>query len=232
MADNSLKGWDISAKTYSLSYGPLAHRLDSNLFEYLGNRVEGAVVADLGCGPGIVARKFAESGARKIYAIDISEKMLAQVGDHTRIVIRQATMEVNPLDSIREEDPDASDGFDIVLFKRSLYMERPAAIRILRNAYSHLRSGSCIAIIHPEKRIGRYAFGHPPRLHLYTPYNLFNRLLSRIGVRLGIEKYTLHTREELVDLAGEVAGPEAVELIPTRQSSFNMLAIHKPKAQI
>ncbi len=232
MADNSLKGWDISAKTYSLSYGTLAHRLDSDLFEYLGSRVEGAVVADLGCGPGIVARKFAELGACKIYAIDVSEKMLDQVGDHASIVTRQATMEVSPLDSIREEDPDAFDGFDVVLFKRSLYMERPAAIKVLSNAYSHLKSGSCITIIHPEKRIVRYAFGHPPRLHLYTPYNLFNRTLSRIGIRLGIEKYTLHTREELVDLAGEVAGPEAVELIPTLQSSFNMLAIHKQTTQI
>lgn len=228
MAEPSLGGWDISARTYALSYGPLAHRLDRDLFTHFDDLIKGAVVADLGCGPGIVARKFIDHGAEKVFAVDVSEKMLKQVDGHPSIVTMQATMEMQPLDRLRSENVDAKDGFDLVLFKRSLYMQRSSALEILKNAYFHLRPGGGIGIVHPEKKLRIYAFGSPPRLHLHTFYNLFNRTLSRIGVLLGVESYTLHTREELFTLAGEVAGPEHVETVATRQQAFNLLAIRKP----
>ncbi|MFN7145111.1 MAG: class I SAM-dependent methyltransferase, partial [Myxococcota bacterium] len=63
--------WEISARFYRRTYGPLAHGLDDQLFAVLGD-VTGKVVADVGCGPGVVVRKFLERGAAKVYAIDVS----------------------------------------------------------------------------------------------------------------------------------------------------------------
>jgi SAM-dependent methyltransferase len=221
----SLSGWNLSAIFYAWSYGPLAHQLDTDVFTYLGDRIDGAIVADCGCGPGVVTRKFLSKGAAKILAIDVSAKMLEQVGNDPRIVPLEATFESQPLDRLRETH--AQEGYDIVLFKRSLYMERSLAIELLKNAHGHLRPGGVITVVHPEKSLRRYAFGSPVRLHRHTPYHLFNRTISRTAVLLGIESYTLHTGDELIELAGEVAGPEHVEPIPTGQQAFNMVAIRK-----
>ncbi len=224
----SLKGWDLSALTYSLTYGPLAHRLDSDVINYLGESIEGASVVDLGCGPGIVTRKFIDQGAARVFAVDVSDKMLEQIGNHPRVVTLQATMESRPIDTLLEREGGEGTGVDVVLFKRSLYMNRRAAIEVLRDSYSRLSPGGCIVIVHPEKSLRRYAFGDPPRLRSCTLYHLFNRTISRLAELFGMESYTLHTKEELRSLAAEVAGEEQVRSIPSMQNSFNLLAIHKP----
>jgi SAM-dependent methyltransferase len=225
----SLKGWDISALTYSLTYGPLAHRLDSDVLGYLDGAIRDAVIVDLGCGPGIVTRKFIDAGARQVIAVDVSSKMLEQVGDHPRIVTMQATMESYPFNRLVKEGRTSEAGVDVILFKRSLYMNRATALEILRNSYSHLNPGGCIVIVHPERSLRLYAFGKPPRLRSCTVYHLFNRTISRLAVLFGMESYTLHTREELISLAADVAGEEQVRQIPSGQRSFNLLAIHRPR---
>ena len=231
MTATSLKGWDISAITYSLTYGPLAHRLDDDVLAYLDGHLRDAVVADLGCGPGVVTRKFLDAGAARVIAVDVSRKMLEQVADHPRVVPMQATMEGRPLDTLVEQGRAPDAGVDVILFKRSLYMDRAAALEVLRDSYAHLNPGGCIVIVHPEKSLRLYAFGRPPRLRSCTAYHLFNRTISRLAVLFGMESYTLHTRQELLSLAAEVAGEVQVREIPSDQRSFNLVAIHKPDGQ-
>lgn len=219
-------GWDLSALTYLRTYGPLSHQLDRDLISYLGDRLKGAIVADCGCGPGVVARKLVSGGAAMVFAVDASRRMLRQMARDSRIVPVEATMESLPLDRLRREQATA--GFDLVLFKRSLYMERSAAIAVLANAYRHLRPGGCIAIIHPEKRLGPYLFGAAPRLGGYTAYHLFNRTVSLISRFLGSHSYALYTRDDLLQLAASVAGKERVDLIPSGQRAFNLVALRQP----
>jgi SAM-dependent methyltransferase len=221
-----LWAWDVSALFYSKTYGPLAHQLDEELFAYLGKDLEGAVVADCGCGPGIVSRKLVERGAGKVFAIDSNPQMLRQVPPLPQIVSVQAVAEEGILEKLCVQQ--AWEGFDLVLFKRSLYQDRPDALRLLRSTYQHLRPGGRIAIVHPERSVLAYAFGDPPRLHRHTPYHLFNRALSVFGVLTGAEQYALYTRDELSDLAAEVAGSDKVERIPSAQRAFNLIAIRRP----
>lgn len=225
-ARNRLIGWDLSALTYVWTYGRLSHQLDSDLLAYLGDRLKGAIVADCGCGPGVVAHKLVSQGVAKVFAVDASAHMLRRIATDSRIIPLQATMESRPLDRLRREQ--ATGGFDLVLFKRSLYMERSAAIAVLTNAYGHLRPGGCIAIIHPEKTLARYLFGATPRLGGYTAYHLFNRTVSLITRFLGAHRYALYTRDDLLDLAASVAGKQHVDPIPSRQQAFNLVAIRRP----
>lgn len=223
-----LMGWDLSALTYARTYGLLSHQLDSDLLSYLGDRLKGATVADCGCGPGVVAHKLAMQGAARVFAIDVSDQMLRRIPRDSRIVPVQATMESLPLDRLRRAQ--APGGFDLILFKRSLYMERSAASAVLTNAHGHLRPGGCIAIIHPEKALVPYLFGYTPRLGRYTAYHLFNRTVSLISQLLGTHSYALYTRDQLLDLAASVAGEQHVDPIPTRQRAFNLVAIRRPAA--
>lgn len=220
-----LTGWDLSALAYTWTYGPLSHQLDRDLFTYLGDGIKGAMVADCGCGPGVVAHKLVSQGAAKVFAIDASGQMLRRIPRNYRVVPVQATMESLPLDRLRREH--ATDGFDLVLFKRSLYMERPAAIAVLANAYENLRPGGCIAIIHPEKTLSRYLLGATPRIGRHTAYHLFNRTVSLIGEFVGVESYARYTRSELIYLTASVAGMQRVEPIPSRQRAFNLVAMRR-----
>lgn len=225
-ARNRLIGWDLSALTYVWTYGRLSHQLDSDLITYLGDRLKGAIVADCGSGPGVVAHKLVSQGAAKVFAIDASAQMLRRIAPDSRIVPVQATMESLPLDRLQREQ--AMGGFDLVLFKRSLYMKRSAAIAVLTNAYGHLRPGGCIAIVHPEKRLARYLFGGTRRVGGYTAYHLFNRTVSLITRFLGAHSYALYTRDDLLHLAAAVAGAQHVDPIPSRQRAFNLVVIRRP----
>jgi SAM-dependent methyltransferase len=221
-----LTGWDLSALAYARTYGPLSHQLDDDLLAYLGDRIHGAIVADCGCGPGVVAQKLVSNGVARVFAIDASGRMLRQITRDPRIVPLQATMESLPLDRLRREH--APGGFDLILFKRSLYMERSAALAVLGNAYENLRPGGCIAIIHPEKSLPRYLFGSTPRVGRYTAYHLLNRAVSLIGQFLAVESYARYTRIDLLHLAASVAGMQRVDPIPSRQRAFNLVAIRRP----
>jgi SAM-dependent methyltransferase len=219
----NLTGWNISALFYAKTYGPLAHQLDEDLFSFMGGSLRGALVADCGCGPGVVSQKLADHGAAKVLAIDVSPQMLQQVPRVPSIQTVQAVMEDGVLRRLYEAE---GRGFDLILFKRSLYQDRPVALRILQEAYSCLRPNGCIVIIHPEGHLMRYAFGYPPRLERHSLFHLFNRTISIAATFIGIEKYALYSRAELVSLAGEVGGQ--VEEMASEQQAFNLVAIRRP----
>ncbi len=225
MSGTGLSGWNVTARIYAWTSGPLSHPLDSDMLKYLDGSIRGAVVADCGCGPGLATRRMVSEGASKVCAIDASEEMLALIADDTHIVKLQSTLEERPLDKLRESE--APEGFDLVLFKRCLYMSIPEALEILKNAFSHLRQGGCLVVVHPEKKLQPYFFGSPPRFHRYTIPHIINRISNRLGVLLGVEKYQLYTRKELTALAEEVASCGEVEAIPSCQQSFDLVTIRK-----
>ncbi len=221
---SELWAWNVSAWVYARTYGPLAHRLDEDVFSWLGREgLAGKVVMDCGCGPGVVARKLVELGAAKVICVDVSPKMLEQVGDDPRLIKVQARLEPGELKPIA--DQYAPEGVDVVLFKRSLYHPTDVAVEVLREAHGLLKPGGQVVVVHPERKILPYAFGRPLRVHRHTPYHLFNRTISKIGVRLGGEQYTVHTRDELLSLARRAAGENSVSEIPTSQGSFNLIAL-------
>ena len=225
--DSSLWGWKISARVYRWTYGPLAHALDDALFGFLGEDLRGMVVADVGCGPGVVARKLLAGGAERVFAIDVEADMLRQIGDQPGLVPVRGRAEDDVLPRIRAEH--GIDGFDLVLFKRSLYQPTDTARAVLRSAWENLRPGGRLCVVHPEASLRRYAFGEPLRIRRHTPYHLFNRTASRIGTLIGAEHYTLYSRDGLRTLLGEVAGPERVVDIPSAQRSFVLVAARRPE---
>lgn len=216
-------GWDVSALLYEKTYGPLAHQLDDEVLSHLGERLAGAVVADCGCGPGVVAQKLLQRGAACVFAIDASFAMLRQVPPRAGLepVLGRVTPELLAALSLRVEPA----GFDLVLFKRSLY-QRPAEARaLLRAARSLLRARGEIVIVHPEGDWRRYAFGAPFRWRRCTPYHLVNRALSLGAVWARAEQYALYTRDELRALVEGVAGASSVQILPSAQASFNLIAL-------
>jgi SAM-dependent methyltransferase len=223
--------WYISACLYRLSYFQLAHQLDDDLFHYLGEKVHGSVVADCGCGPGVVAQKFLERGARQVFAIDGNPPMIRQV--HARLAQAIASRRVIPV--LRRFHPGlfpelcqiylGGSGFDILLFKRSLYSQPEQALPMLHAACNCLNPGGVLALVHAERSVRRYAFGPGMRWQPYTAYHLLNRLFSLLGRRLGLGEYMLYTRSELAELARRAAPDKTVEIIPSGQQSYNLVAI-------
>lgn len=219
---SSLWAWNVSALFYARTYGPLAHSLDDDVLRHLGpDGVRDKVILDAGCGPGVVARKLAAAGARKVICADVAAGMLEQVGAHPALIIAQRVLEPGALAALAAEH--APEGLDLVLFKRSLYHPSAQAEALLREALSLLRPGGKVVVVHPERALIPYAFGRPARLRRHTAYHLFNRTVSRLGVALGGEQYTLYTRDELLALAQRVAS--RVEHIPSEQDAFNLVAL-------
>jgi SAM-dependent methyltransferase len=223
--------WYVSALLYRLSYFQLAHQLDDDLFRYLGGQVDGSVVADCGCGPGVVTQKFLERGARRVFAIDGNPPMIRQV--HARLAQAIASRRVIPV--LGRFHPGlfpelcqtylGGSGFDILLFKRSLYSQPERALPVLQAACACLNPGGVLALVHAERSVRRYAFGPGLRWQPYTAYHLLNRLFSLLGRRLGLGEYTLYTQAELVELARRAAPDKTVEIIPSGQQSYNLVGI-------
>ena len=80
--------WYVSAVLYRYSYIGIANQVDKDLFEYLGNRLSGILVADCGCGPGQLTEKLLARGAGQILAIDHNISMLRQVESRLPQAIR------------------------------------------------------------------------------------------------------------------------------------------------
>ena len=224
-------GWHLSALFYARTYDDLAHQLDKDLFTYLGRRTEGAVVADCGCGPGVVTKKFLQHGADRVFAIDVNEAMLRQVRARLadavaigQVVVVQRVADARLFSHLRDRFLSSS-GFDITLFKRSLYAKREQALPILQAAVASLNPGGVLAVIHGEQSLRHYAFGPGLRPTRYTAYHLFNRLISKLGENLGIGDYTLYTQGELLDLLRAAAPDRRVELIPSQQRAYNLVAV-------
>ena len=226
MPGTSLWAWNVSAPFYRWTYGPLAHELDRCVVRHLGDDLGGRVIADMGCGPGVATRTLLAHGAACVVAVDAIPAMLHQLEGVAGAVPVTARIEPDVFEPLREAH--ARDGFDAILFKRSLYHPRAEALQILRAAYRALRRGGSICIVHPEASLSAYAFGEPPRLRSHAPYHLFNRAMSRLGVLLGGEQYTLYGRADLLALAREVADSSCVETIPCPSAAFNLVAIRRP----
>ena len=223
--------WHLSAPFYARTYDDLAHQLDKDLFAYLGRRTQGAVVADCGCGPGVVTKKFLQHGADRVFAIDVNEAMLRQVRARLadavtigRVVIVQRVADAHLFSHLSDRFLSSS-GFDITLFKRSLYAKREQALPILQAAVASLNPGGVLAVIHGERSLRRYAFGPGLRPTRYTAYHLFNRVISKLGEKLGVGDYTLYTQGELLDLLRATAPDRRVELIPSQQRAYNLVAV-------
>ena len=229
-AERRLWAWSLSALVYEKAYIRVAHQTDADLLAYLGDRVEGATVADCGCGPGVVSEKFLQAGAARVVAIDSNagmvEKAQARLQPFVqsgRAIVRQLSHEGETLVRLRREALDGH-GFDIVLFKRSLYMPRPRALQTIRHAAAALEAEGMIGVIHPERMLGRYAFAPPLGITSYTPFHLLNRAISRVAECCGMEEYTLYSRGELLDLLREAVPQAAVEAIPSQQRPYNLAA--------
>ena len=74
-----LWAWHLSALVYEWSYVQVAHQIDEDFLGYLSERLIGAVVADCGCGPGVVTEKLLQAGAARVVAIDANASMIERV---------------------------------------------------------------------------------------------------------------------------------------------------------
>ncbi len=225
--------WYLSAVFYRLVDVRVAHQVDEDFFAYLGDRVRGAIVADCGCGPGIVVEKFLKRGAARVYAIDVNPWMLIQAKRRTtdrtgpeRVQVVQGAFDPEFFRSLAANGSKIS--FNIILFKRSLYVRPEQAGRILSAAGQSLAPDGMLAIIHPERSLQRYAFGSDLQLKSHTAYHLFNRMLSRLGDWLGVGQYTIYDRHELLKLVRASLPGFRVDSILTRQSAYNVVVAHKP----
>jgi SAM-dependent methyltransferase len=235
-----LWAWDVSARVYEWAYIQVAHQTDVDLLAYLGERVVGATVADCGCGPGVVSEKFLRAGAAAVVAIDSNAGMIKKAcerltafqsgqSDATepKVVVRHCSHEG---DALRQLAQAALGGgqFDIILFKRSLYMPRERAVYTLRQAATALRPQGVIVVVHPERTLHRYAFAPPFGITRYTPFHLFNRAISRVAERCGAEEYTLYSRSDLLGLLREAVPGAVVEAIPSQQRPYNLAVLTVP----
>jgi len=226
--------WNLSALVYRWSYVKVAHQIDTDVFTHLGERLVGAVVADCGCGPGVVAAKLLAAGASKVVAIDVNAHMvkqakalLAQPITTGRAVVVQGSMESDVLTQLCAQKLGGKK-FDMILFKRSLYTPRARALQILRQATAALLHQGMLVVVHPERSLRRYAFAPPFGVTSYTLFHLLNRGMSRCLEQCGVEDYTVYTREELLALLQEAIPEAQVTWIPSRQRPYNLAMAHLP----
>lgn len=229
-----LWAWHISSLLYEWAYIRVAHQTDADFLAYLGNRVVGATVIDCGCGPGVVTEKFLRAGASRVMAIDTNTGMigkaktrLAPAIEAGRVLLRQTSHEGDGLTRLHQQEL-GSQGCDIVLFKRSLYMPRPLAVQTLRHAAATLCPNGVLVVVHPERSLFRYAFAPPCGVTPYTLFHLGNRAASRLAEWCGMEEYRLYSRRELLGLLREAVPEAKVALIPSQQRPYNLVALHMP----
>lgn len=221
--------WHVSAQFYRRTYIRIAHQLDRELFAYLGERTRGAIVADCGCGPGVVAEKFVQQGAARVLAIDVNAGMLRQTQARLADAIAAGRVEImgRLVDAALFADlgRQVPDGLDLIVFKRSLYAPPEQSRQTLRAALHCLRPDGALVVIHADRSLRRYAFGPRLRPTRYTAYHLFNRFVSRLGELLGVGRYTLYTQAELLALLRDAGGDRKIELIPSQQQAYIMVAV-------
>lgn len=225
----SLPAWDISALLYARTYDSTSHGVDSDVFDWLGDDLVDADVVDCGCGPGVVVEKLLQRGVASVYAIDISAGMLEQVPDDERVHPIEARIVPGILSDLREKNAPA--GFDLVLFKRSLYAAPDEARAILSDAFAATKPGGAVVIIHPETSLLHYVLDEGKRLAPHSLYHGFNRVLSRVTAALGLHEYHTYTGEELRELGWSVVGSDGEVLeISSQQTAFNLVVLRKDSA--
>jgi 2-polyprenyl-6-hydroxyphenyl methylase/3-demethylubiquinone-9 3-methyltransferase len=87
--------WDASSHTFRSLHAVSEFRIEL-LREWLGERLNGATVVDLGCGGGLLARPLAELGAR-ILGVDLSRASLRMAAKHVDGVFVQGDVLRAPL---------------------------------------------------------------------------------------------------------------------------------------
>lgn len=121
--------WNPRSAPFRSLHSVNEHRL-SVLRAWLGGRFDGRVVADLGCGGGLLARPLAEAGAR-VVGLDLSAASLAQAKARVRGGFLRADALALPL---------AAHSVDIVLLADVLEHVADRR-RVLREAARVLRPG-------------------------------------------------------------------------------------------
>jgi len=181
-----------------------------------------------------VTEKLVRAGAALVVAIDVNASMLkrararlAQDIASGTVLVYHGSYEAETLAGIREQAL-AGRGFDLVLFKRSLYMPRPRALRTLRTAAASLGTRGLIVVAHPERSLWRYACAPPFGFTSYTPLHVVNRAVSRVLAWSGSEEYTLYTRAELLGLLHEAVPGAHVQRVLTQQRPYNLVALQVP----
>ena len=230
--DSNVSGpGSLPARAASWLYIRVAHQVDIDFLTYLGERVVGATVADCGCGPD-TTEKLLQAGATRVVAIDLNPTMIEKAKMQLAKLLGtgqyalQGSHEADALAYLHQTTLEEK-RFDIVLFKRSLYMPRPRALRTLRQAASMLQANGVLVIVHPERSL-RYAFAPPFGITSYTLFHLCNRAASRAMEWCGAEEYTLYSGKELLALLHEAVPEARVELLPSRQRPYNLAVLHVP----
>jgi 2-polyprenyl-6-hydroxyphenyl methylase/3-demethylubiquinone-9 3-methyltransferase len=126
---NAGSWWDARSPAFRSLHAVNDHRLRV-LHNWLGERFEGRVVADFGCGGGLLALPLSQSGAR-VVGIDLSAASLAQAREHVAGAFVRADAQRAPL-------ADAS--VDVVLLADVLE-HVPDSAAVLREAARVLRPG-------------------------------------------------------------------------------------------
>lgn len=223
--------WYVSAVLYRYSFIKIVDQIDDDLFSYLDNKIQCALAADCGCGPGRLTEKLLERGVERIVAIDHNASMLRQlkarlpqaVQDRRVISVHARMYPALFRDQLTRAGSHS--GYVLILFKRSLYMPRAEALALLQAAASCLSPGGVLAVIHGERSLRHYAFSPEMKITPYTSFHLINRFFSRMSHILGLGEYGLYTREELLDLLTQAAQGRRVEIIPSQQRAYNLAAI-------
>jgi ubiquinone/menaquinone biosynthesis C-methylase UbiE len=93
----------------------------------VGNRLQGAVIVDIGAGTGIASYAFARSGAKQIYAVEPDPSDEVGRGAMERI---RGNLPITPLDSYAEAIPLEANSVDIVYARQVLHhiLNLPAAM--------------------------------------------------------------------------------------------------------
>jgi SAM-dependent methyltransferase len=224
--------WYLSAIFYKYTYIRIVHQVDEDLFAYLGDRIRGALIADCGCGPGIMAEKLLRRGAARILAIDVNPAMLNQTRRRLAIYAANAQVDIVRSSFYPESfsrvmaNSQGRSGLDIILFKRSLYIRPEQAKHILAAASQYLAPGGMLVIIHPERSIRHYAFDPGLKLMSYTAYHLFDRAISLLADYLGLGHYTVYSKTELLSMVQTTLPHYKVESIRSQQNAYNLVAAY------
>jgi SAM-dependent methyltransferase len=141
--------------------GELEHKpLDRALLDRFAERVRGAgPVADLGCGPGHVARYLAERGA-DVFGLDLSPAMVAQA----RALHPGVAFRVGDLAALDDADGAWAGA---VAYYSLIHLPRGAVAAALRETARALRPGAPLLVafhVGDETRHLDEWWGHPVRL--------------------------------------------------------------------
>lgn len=222
--------WYISAICYRWSSTEASIQADRDLISYLGSRLADAVIIDCGAGPGLLSRQLLDHHPRLVVAVDANPRMVDQARQRLRTAeaegkarVEQRYIDAHYFDSLTEQ---ADRRPDACIFKRSLYRSRAETEATLRAAVRALAPGGVIAVVHPERSLRRYVLGEPARLRGYSAFHLFNRVISRASVLLGLSSsYRTYDRTELLGLLGDVSAGGTVSAVPSSQASYTVAVL-------